>query len=116
MVQGSLSNFKMIKCGYKANKNTLQIFYSFVSAPKDEQSKHGKGGQSGDSRRSYFERKMDEKDDRMTFSKEIIEVVLNELDMKQVDEENLSKVLGKVHDVLNQFQNICYTKGYKAAI
>lgn len=63
----------------------------------------------------FDDQKEDEMDDRMTFSKEIIEIVLNDLKVDKIEKEKLEQIDGKVHDVMNQFQNISYTKGFKAA-
>lgn len=114
----TLSDFKMIKCNYKQNKNVLDVFYSFKST-ESAASAHGQSKRKAKqdaNNRSYFEdTKEDESDERLTFSKEVIDIVLKEMKVDNMDNEKLGLMLSKVHDVMNQFQNISYTKGYKAA-
>ena len=118
-----LNNFKMMKCNYKKGKNILDIYYSFTSPNNNAQNnqksknKKSKGKKVKREPKIYFDdEKLEEKDDRITFSKEIISLLLNDLEIDEIDNDKLDKLLNKVHDVVNQFQNISYTKGYKAAI
>mmetsp|Transcript_32073 Transcript_32073/g.51849 ORF Transcript_32073/g.51849 Transcript_32073/m.51849 type:complete len:251 (-) Transcript_32073:1224-1976(-) len=115
---GCLSEFKIIKCSYKANKNTLDIFYEFKGKMLDSATlsveKEKNAALKGNN--CYFEEsKLDHADDRITFSKEIIEAILNELNIDKIETNTINRMMHKVHDSLNQYQNICYTKGYKAA-
>ena len=119
----------MTKCNYKANKSILDITFSFESKQEkgnnNAQNKKKKKNKSKSSKPKvlkktaikYFDdQKVEEKDDRTTFSKEIIELVLNDLNVDKIDKDTLEKLLSKVHDIMNQFQSISYTKGYKAAV
>ena len=122
----------MIKCNYKENKSLLDITISFESKQnnknKEEQKNKSKNKKKNNNQKSkpvnsrrtaikYFDdQKVDEKDDRTIFSKEIIELVLNDVNVDNIDKDKLERLLGKVHDVMNQFQSISYTKGYKACL
>merc|ERR1712087_413025 len=118
---GSLSDFKVIKFKFNAKKSSLQIFFSFAVAKTEESGK--KGGESALGGGSWFagrNRSIDEKDDRMVFTKQVIQAVLDELKASgqiseaQVNEDQKNKMISKVHDAMNQFQNIAYTQGLKA--
>ena len=116
----------MTKCNYKANKGILDITLSFESNKENKNNAQKK--KKNKEQRSkpkivqktatkYFDdQKVEEKDERTIFSKEIIELVLNDLNVDKIDKDKLEKLLSKVHDVMNQFQSISYTKGYKAAV
>ena len=96
-------------------KNLLEIFYSFNTKQASNQNANGKSNQSNRPKSKYFdEKKVDEKDDRIIFSKEIIETILTDLQFDKIEKEKLDDLLENVHDVLNRFQTLSYTKGYKA--
>merc|ERR1712013_283688 len=118
---GSLSSFKMIKFNAKPKKSSLTVFFSFAAAKAEQSGK--KGGSSALGGGQWFagrNRSIDEKDNRMVFTKQVIQAVLDELKVSgQIDETLLredqkDRMLSKVHDALNQFQNIAYTQGLKA--
>lgn len=120
----------MIKCNYKKNKSLLDMTISFESKTNNQnnaQNNSKKKGKSNNKKSKavkaiktgikYFDdEKVDEKDDRTIFSKEIIEIVLNDVNADKIDKDKLDRLLRKVHDVMNQFQSISYTKGYKACL
>ena len=118
---GSLSSFKLLKFNAKPKKSTLQVFYSFAAAQAQQS---GKGGgrcaQGGGRWLAGRSRSIDDKDDRMVFSKEVIAAVLDELkaagqiEETQIAEAQKDRMIRKVHDAMNRFQNIAYTNGLKA--
>merc|ERR1719229_1061488 len=113
---GTLSNFKMIKASFNANKKVLKIFYQFtVSSANDRVGSEDKetlrkGHRSG----FYFEEMQDDDDDRSLYAKELMTLIGTELGVSSIGPQQRDELFDKVHDVLNQFQNICYTKGFKA--
>merc|ERR1712129_511333 len=113
----ALSAFKIIKFNYKMKKHLLEIFYSFkANQANNQNNKMNVGNRSGGPKSKYFEeQKVDEKDDRIVFSKEIIETMLTDLGIDSIKREKLDDLLENVHDILNRFQTLSYTKGYKAA-
>merc|ERR1711941_243079 len=116
---GTLSNFKMIKANYNANKKVLKIFYQFAvsSAVDGVRSDDKQQSRNGHLAGSYFEEmEGDDKDDRSIYAKELMTLIGTELGVNSIDPLQRDKLFEKVHDVLNQFQNVCYTKGFKAAI
>merc|ERR1719273_1729225 len=107
----------MIKFNFKKKKNILDIFYSFKANNANNQQNDPSGDdKSSRAKQRYFDDAMIvEKDDRTLFSKEIIEVVLSDLNVDKIEKEKLDSLFENVHDVLNRFQTISYMKGYKAA-
>ena len=96
----------------------MEVFYSFkANKANNQQNKPSTANKSGIAKQRYFgDALVDEKDDRTLFSKEIIELVLSEMNIEKVEKEKLDGLLEDVHDIVNRFQTVAYTKGYKAAI
>merc|ERR1712032_567171 len=114
---GSLSGFKMLKGSFNANKKVLKVSYQFdVSSlmanelQKRDQSKNAMSS-------FYFEDGKDgDLDERAKYAKELITLIGVELGVKRIDPVHRDRLYQKVHDVLNQFQNVAYSKGLKAAV
>ena len=106
----------MLKGSFNANKKVLKVSYQFVASPAGNGMQSKGQSQNRYSGCSYFDdMKDDDKDDRSLYSKELMALIGTELGIKRIDPEHRDKLFQKVHDVLNQFQNVCYAKGFKAA-
>jgi len=115
---GMLSGFKMVKANFNVNKKVFKVTYQFTAssaASGPDNSQRGKH-LTGNATISYFDdAAKDDRDDRSIYAKELMTLIGTELGVKQIGSEQRDKLFEKVHDVLNQFQNVCYTKGLKAA-
>ena len=114
-----MNNFKVIKCNFKQNKNFLEFFYSFSSNKKNNSKQKKNVILSQENKLiSFFDdnefKENENNDIRNEFSKEIINSLLNDLNIKEINNDKLDKLFNKVHDILNRFQNISYSRGYHA--
>ena len=97
----------------------LEIFYQFALNKKDNNKQQKSQKNQNDNKIvSFFD---DEKQDiqdndiRSKFSKEIINSILNDLNVKKINKTDLDTMHQKIHDILNRYQNIAYSQGYHAA-
>jgi len=113
---GKLSGFKMIKSSYNTNKKVLKVSYQFVVSSADDGIQMKGQSQNQQSGALYFDDiKGHDKDHRAVYAKELMTLIGTELGVNSIDPVHRDKLFQKVHDVLNQFQNVCYTKGFNAA-